>query len=167
MFGAYAGCRLSDAVKMDWSAVNFDTNLLRYRQQKTKKLVEMPLHKVLLRQLEKMAGDTVGRITPKLAVQSVPGRSGLSRQFLDIVKAAGVDMDVREVDKTDKAKSRHFTGKSFHSLRSSFVSAMANAGVAPEIRQKLSGHTTEDAHQRYTKLEMDPLRKAINSIPSK
>jgi integrase len=167
MFGAYAGCRLSDAVKMDWSAVNFDTNLLRYRQQKTKKLVEMPLHKVLLWQLKKMAGDTAGRITPRLAVQSVPGRSGLSRQFLDIVKEAGVDTDIREVDKTHKAKRRHFTGKSFHSLRSSFVSAMANAGVAPEIRQKLSGHTTEDAHQRYTKLEMDPLRKAIDSIPSK
>ena len=44
---------------------------------------------------------------------------------------------------------------------------MANAGVAPEIRQKLSGHTTEDAHQRYTELEMDQLRKAIKSIPSK
>ena len=51
--------------------------------------------------------------------------------------------------------------------RSSFVPAMANAGVAPEIRQKLSGHTTEDAHQRYTELEMDQLRKAIESIPSK
>jgi integrase len=167
MFGAYAGCRLSDAVQMDWAAVDFEAKLLRYRQRKTKRSVELPIHKVLLKQLEKMAGDSAGLITPGLAKQNVSGKSGLSRQFLQIARAAGVDVDVRAADRGAKSKSRSFTGKSFHSLRSSFVSAMANAGVAPEIRQKLSGHTTAEAHQRYTKLELDPLRKAINAIPAK
>jgi integrase len=167
MFGAYAGCRLSDAVQMDWAAVDFEAKLLRYRQRKTKRAVELPIHKVLLKQLEKMAGDSAGLITPGLAEQNVSGKSGLSRQFLQIARAAGVDVDVRAADREAKSKSRSFTGKSFHSLRSSFVSAMANAGVAPEIRQKLSGHTTAEAHQRYTKLELDPLRKAINAIPAK
>ena len=167
MFGAYAGCRLSDAVQMDWAAVDFSAKLLRYRQRKTKRVVELPLHKVLLKQLEKMAGDSGGLITPALARQGVSGKSGLSRQFLQIARAAGVDCDVRSADRKTRTKTRSFTGKSFHSLRSSFVSAMANAGVAPEIRQKLSGHTTAEAHQRYTKLELDPLRKAINAIPAK
>jgi integrase len=167
MFGAYAGCRLSDAVQMDWAAVDFEAKLLRYRQRKTKRSVELPIHKVLLKQLEKMAGDSAGLITPGLAKQNVSGKSGLSRQFLQIARAAGVDVDVRAVQREQNSKRRSFTGKSFHSLRSSFVSAMANAGVAPEIRQKLSGHTTAEAHQRYTKLELDPLRKAINSIPER
>ena len=167
MFGAYAGCRLSDAVQMDWAAVDFEAKLLRYRQRKTKRTVEIPIHKVLLKQLEKMAGDAAGFITPKLAGQGVSGKSGLSRQFLQIARSAGVDLDVRAVERKGDSKRRSFTGKSFHSLRSSFVSAMANAGVAPEIRQKLSGHTTAEAHQLYTKLELDPLRKAINAIPGK
>jgi integrase len=167
MFGAYAGCRLSDAVQMGWGALDFTEKLLRYRQQKTKRVVELPIHKVLLRQLEKMAGDSTGLITPGLAKQNVSGKSGLSRQFLQIVRSAGVDLDIRAANKQRGSKRRSFTGKSFHSLRSSFVSAMANAGVAPEIRQKLSGHTTAEAHQRYTKLELNPLRKAINTIPAR
>jgi hypothetical protein len=40
-------------------------------------------------------------------------------------------------------------------------------GWLRKIRQKLSGHTTAEAHQRYTKLELHPLRKAINTIPAR
>lgn len=43
MFGAYAGCRLSDAVQMDWAAVDFEAKLLRYRQRKTKRTVGLPI----------------------------------------------------------------------------------------------------------------------------
>jgi hypothetical protein len=40
-------------------------------------------------------------------------------------------------------------------------------GWLRKIRQKLSGHTTAEAHQPYTKLELHPLRKAINTIPAR
>ncbi len=54
---------------------------------------------------------------------------------------------------------------SFHSLRHSFVSALANAGVAPELRQKLSGHADEKTHARYTHHEIEILRAAVAKMP--
>jgi site-specific recombinase XerD len=46
-------------------------------------------------------------------------------------------------------KGRKQSSLSFHSLRHSFVSALANAGVAPDLRQKLAGHSELKSHARY------------------
>jgi integrase len=54
---------------------------------------------------------------------------------------------------------------SFHSLRHSFNSAMANAGVSQEIRQKLTGHASAEMNTRYTHHELGPLRAAISTLP--
>jgi len=56
--------------------------------------------------------------------------------------------------------------KGFHSLRHSFVSALANAGVHADIRQKLAGHSDERVHQNYTHHEIETLRGAVGKIPS-
>jgi site-specific recombinase XerD len=55
---------------------------------------------------------------------------------------------------------------SFHSLRHSFNSAMANAGVSVEIRQKLIGHSSAQMNAQYTHHELEPLRAAVALIPS-
>ena len=43
-------------------------------------------------------------------------------------------------------------------------SAMANADVPPEIRQKLTGHASEDMNKQYTHLELETVRRAVDSI---
>jgi len=45
-------------------------------------------------------------------------------------------------------------------------SELANAGVAQEIRQLFTGHTSAGMNKRYTHLELAPLRAAIATIPS-
>jgi integrase len=55
---------------------------------------------------------------------------------------------------------------SFHSLRHSFNSAMANAGVSQEIRQKLTGHASAEVNKLYTHHELEPLRAAIATLPA-
>jgi hypothetical protein len=55
---------------------------------------------------------------------------------------------------------------SFHSLRHSFNSAMANAGVSQEIRQKLTGHASAEMNKIYTHHELEPLRAAIATLPA-
>jgi hypothetical protein len=42
---------------------------------------------------------------------------------------------------------------------------MANAGVASEIRQKLTGHASAQMNAQYTHHEMDELRAAVAVIP--
>ena len=51
------------------------------------------------------------------------------------------------------------------SIRHSFTSALANAGVSPELRMKLTGHKSAEIHRGYTHLEMDTLKEAIKKLP--
>jgi site-specific recombinase XerD len=67
---------------------------------------------------------------------------------------------------TQHANGRALSSLSFHSLRHSFNSAMANAGVSQEIRQKLTGHSNADTNKIYTHHELAPLRSAIAALPN-
>jgi site-specific recombinase XerD len=53
---------------------------------------------------------------------------------------------------------------SFHSLRHSFNSAMANAGVSPEVRKLLTGHASTEMNKVYTHVELETVRRAVESI---
>ena len=55
--------------------------------------------------------------------------------------------------------------RTFHALRHSFTSALANAGVAPELRMKLTGHKSEAVHAGYTHHELETLRAAVGKLP--
>jgi integrase len=44
------------------------------------------------------------------------------------------------------AKGLSFSLRSFHSLRHSFISTLANSGVSSELRRRLSGHASEEMH---------------------
>ena len=159
LLGFFCGMRLGDAVLLEWEAVDFERGVISYKASKTRRTMEIPLHPKLLKHLERIAGDKGGKVSPKLAAVRVPGRSGLSLQFLDIVKTSGLDSGQKE-----STSGRKFSSLSFHSLRHGFVSAMANQGVAPELRQKLAGHRSKDVHSKYTHLEMETLRQAVGKI---
>ena len=60
---------------------------------------------------------------------------------------------------------RQFAKLSFHSLRHSFNSALANAGVAQETRMKLTGHSSIAVNGDYTHLELPKLRAAVGTLP--
>jgi integrase len=64
------------------------------------------------------------------------------------------------------AKGRRNMTKSFHSLRNSFNSALANADVARETRQVLTGHASERMNEIYTHRKVELLRAAVGVVPS-
>jgi site-specific recombinase XerD len=96
---------------------------------------------------------------PVLAILESGGKRGLSRQFHQLMNEAGVDR--REV--TNSA-GRSFAKRSFHSLRHTFVSDLANSGSSPEIRRRLTGHKTASVHDLYTHFERETLRAAVQAI---
>ena len=165
--GYYIGARLGDAVSLTWEDIDFERGVIRYCQQKTKKRIECPLHPDLKQHL--LANVSIkdrnpkASITPALAIKKIGGRNGLSREFKQIMFKAKID-DGR-IEGTGK-KSRAFSTLSFHALRHTSVSAMANAGVSAEIRMKVSGHTSESSHKTYTHLELETLKNAISKLPS-
>ena len=60
---------------------------------------------------------------------------------------------------------RKFSKRTFHSLRHSFNSALANAGVSEEVRMKLTGHSSKAMNARYTHLDVGRLKNAMTTLP--
>ena len=55
--------------------------------------------------------------------------------------------------------------RSFHSLRHSFNSFLANSGVSQDTRKKYTGHSTNSANNRYTHEDVEAIREELQSLP--
>lgn len=73
---------------------------------------------------------------------------------------AGIDRQ-----QVQSSKNRKFSGVSFHSMRHSFASALANARISADVRMKLTGHKSLGIHQGYTHMELKGLREAVDALP--
>ena len=161
LLGYYTGARLSDVANMRWEALDWRNKVIRFTPRKTKRQVAIPLHRDLERELLKRPGIGKAVMFQALAGKDTGGRHGLSGRFAALIEKAGI-----EPKRTEASGGRRLSDLSFHSLRHSFNSAMANAGIAQEIRQKLTGHTSAETNKVYTHHELEPLRAAIAAIPS-
>jgi integrase len=162
--GFYLGARLSDVINLSWENVDLTDGIITYEQRKTSKSVAAPIHPDLKDHLLKLAGDNPrAPLCPTLQKRSVGGRSGLSISFTNIMRDAGIGQ--QQVEGKGK-QGRKFSKLSFHSLRHTFASALANANIPAEVRQKLTGHADAATHQKYTHLELKPLQAAIATLPS-
>ena len=130
LIGYFVGARLRDCVQMKWENVRPREGVIVYEQKKTGKKVIVPMHFHVINHLNHLAKfGTEGFLCPKLAAKGPGGKHGLSESFKRIVVKAGLDPMIVEGKGT-----RKFTKRTFHSLRHSFNSALANAGVAEEVR---------------------------------
>ena len=161
ILGYFIGARLCDCVQMKWENVFPEEGFISYQQQKTGKKVTVPMHFHVIEHLKYMATfGTTGFLCPKLAAKGSGGKHGLSEGFNRIVIKAGLDpMTVQGKGK------RKFSRRTFQSLRHSFNSAMANAGVSDEIRMKLTGHASKKMNERYTHLQLATLKNAVTAMP--
>jgi integrase len=73
---------------------------------------------------------------------------------------AKVGIDDEKIRERNGAAGRSVSALSFHSLRHSFNSALANAGVSQELRQKLTGHASADMNTVYTHHDLEAVRTA-------
>jgi integrase len=160
----YTGARLRDCCRMTWESVDLVKGTLTFTQGKTGKPVIAPIHPSLEAHLSKLAScdKAEKHLMPGMADKATGGNNGLSTAFKRIMRKAGVDSQPVERDEGVRTLSR----RTFHALRHSFTSALANAGVAPELRMKLTGHKTEAIHAGYTHHELETLRAAITKLPS-
>jgi integrase len=163
--GFFTGARLKDVCNLKWSNVDLEKRLITFRAGKTGQLITVALHPQLEEHLSslKSSDDPKSVLFPSLAGKSGGGKSGLSMAFKRIMEKAQVDAGVARV--RSGAKGRSFSLRSFHSLRHSFISALANSGVPSELRRKLSGHASEEMHSIYTHHELETIRQAVSVIP--
>lgn len=165
-FGFYTGQRLSDIANLRWENIELAASFphLRLTQRKTRRTVVVPLAPTLSAWLlaQPASDDPRTFLFPSLAGRGTGGDGGLSTRFSAIMGKAGFAEDLAR----GAEGGRKLAARSFHSLRHTFTSIMANEGVAEEIRQKLTGHASAEVHRSYTHHELGTLRKAVDVLPA-
>ena len=171
----FTGMRLGDCVNLIWRDVDLANRVIEFIPRKTAgrgragskpKQLTVPLHGELeaaLSKLEGADGSPKAFVFPSLAGKTSAGRSGLSMAFSRTMERANVDAGVRR-EKQGEA-GRTVRARTFHALRHSFVSALANAGVSIEHRKLMAGHAKDDMTERYSHLSVDTLRKSVDRLP--
>lgn len=165
-FGFYTGQRLSDIAALRWENIELAATYphLKLKQGKTGRHVAVPLVPDLTAYLLTLpaSDDPQAFLFPALAGKGTGGDYGLSARFAGIMEKAGFAADLaRGAD-----GGRKLAALSFHNLRHTFNSIMANEGVATDVRQKLTGHASEEVHRRYTHHDLSTLHKAVAVLPS-
>lgn len=167
LVGYFVGTHIKDTSSLTWGKVDLTGQEIEYKRTKNGRPVKAPIHSELLNWLlsRPVPDDPNAPVFPSLYGVSVASSIGLCAQFAAIVKEAGVVGEVLEPTlEGGKGRKRHSIG--FGSLRHSFNSAMANAGIPQEIRKKLTGQSTNSANDIYTHFELETLKGAVNTVPS-
>jgi site-specific recombinase XerD len=160
----YTGSRLHDAANLRWRNVDLvgEIKTIRFEQSKTDYEVVTAIHPALedyLLSLPTAASDEAF-LFPSLAGRVT---SPLSKEFRALMQRARIEQRVIRERATKSGRS--VSALSFHSLRHSFNSILANQGVAEELRMMLTGHSSKLVHKIYTHHELGRLQSAINVLP--
>lgn len=155
MIGLYTGLRLKDCRMLEWSEIDFTTGEIVRIPAKTRRhgiRVRIPIHPRLLEVLKALP-RTDRFVAPWRAAHDTNNRlQDGDCGFNEILRRAGV---TAEDDGRDLI--------SFHCFRHTFISRLAEAGVAPDVRMALVGHTSADTHAIYTHAD-GAAREAVMAI---
>lgn len=166
--GFYGAPRIGDCARLTWGNVNLSRKTLSFMPAKTerkRKRLEVPLHPRLVAWLEiRTAGNDDTPLFPTLHACHVGGGHGLSSQFIKIMETAKIDRGTKRQGTKGEQRAQH--ARSFHSLRHSLTSTLANADVSEEIRRRITGHESAEVHAKYTHHERETLARAVEKMPS-
>ena len=168
--GLYTGLRLGDCCRLAWANVDLARQTIQVVPEKTRRHahgrpVTIPIHPRLLAELEARAADASRRgqdyVNPAVAELYLNRNWELDDRLRRIFRRANIAMNVRMA-----GRSRRSVVASFHSLRHTFVSLSANAGVPLAAVQAIVGHTSTAMTRHYYHENEDALRRAVEAIPA-
>lgn len=167
MTGLYTGLRLGDCCRLSWESVNLERKVIQVVPEKTKKHakgrpVTIPIHQALMEELA-LAPAADGRssyVNPMIAELYLKHRWRLADGLRRIFMNANISMSMRL-----EGRPRKSVIASFHSLRHTFVSLSANAGVPLPVVQSIVGHCSTSMTRHYYHENEEVLRRAVDAIP--
>ena len=165
LIGIYTGLRLGDCCRLDWSSINVASGVIQLIPQKTRrhahgKPVTIPIHPALGAALASKLAST-GPVLPMLADLYGRARTRVSEHLTRIFRGANIVTSVRI-----EGRTRRTPEATFHSLRHTFVSFAANAGVPLHIVQSIVGHESTAMTRHYYHENIDALKSAVAAIPT-
>jgi integrase len=153
LLAAHTGIRMKDCSNLRKS--NIVDGSIIIKPSKTKRLgkvISVPVTTALAAWIEAQPQNV---LFPTL---NTTNKSTLSEGFKALMKKAGVSA-------TETLPTGDIRTRSFHSLRHSANSWMANAGVDVGTRQEILGHSSAAQNLEYTTLNPETRRKAMTLLP--
>ena len=168
--GMYTGQRMKDCVLLRWSKINLEMRRIWVKQFKTGKEVTIPIAPPLLEVLQvalawkKSDADYVCpnvavRYNKTNAVGKNVGNNLVNIDMLRVIKWIGLEPSV-----TVPGRDKKVTVYGFHSLRHSFASYCAEAGVPQATVISILGADSEVITRYYTHVGDDAQRQAIAAV---
>ena len=157
--GENTGLRLGDCALLKWGNIYFDDGFIRTKTIKTGAEVSIPLLKALRSELEnhpKKDSSPTAYIMPQMAEIYINKESSLSSMMSELFSKA----NIRETVKVNN-HSKKRSCKSFHSLRTTFVTKCAEADISLEIVKTIVGHSSITMTNHYTKIREKAIREAF------
>ena len=195
LIGIYTGLRLGDCCRLDWSQISIAQGVIQLVPRKTRRhhqrLVTIPIHPALGRALISGEAESFplqdkdgslhseaegipvglrllhtqslhsGPVLPMIAEMYARSRWQVSHELSRIFRAANITTSVRL-----EGRHRKTPEATFHSLRHTFVSFAANAGVPLHIVQSIVGHESTAMTRHYYHENIDALKSAVAAIPT-
>ena len=179
LIGIYTGLRLGDCCNLDWSSVNLAQGVIQLIPAKTKRHangrpVTIPIHPALGQALLDTQSPIpnpqspipspqflTGPVMPMIAEMYGRARWQVSHELSRIFKAAHIVTSVRI-----EGRRKMTPEATFHSLRHTFVSFAANAGVPLHIVQSIVGHESTAMTRHYYHENINALKSAVAAIPT-
>ena len=164
LIGIYTGLRLGDCCRLDWSQISVAQGVIQLVPVKTKRhhqrMVTIPIHPALGQALAgKLA--SAGPVLPIVAELYGRSRWQVNHELSRIFKHANITTSVRI-----EGRNRRTPEATFHSLRHTFVSFAANAGVPLHVVQSIVGHESTAMTRHYYHENIDALKSAVAAIPT-
>jgi len=166
--GMYTGQRLKDCVLMQWQNVDLEHGRIFVKQFKTGKEVSIPiappLREVLRSALERRVDAYVN---PNVAQRykhtdkrgKCIGDGLVNIDVMRVIRWIGVETSVAV-----EGRKKKTTVLGFHSLRHSFASFCAEAGVPKAVVVSILGANSDIVDQFYTHVGEDAQRAAIDAV---
>ncbi len=166
--GMFTGQRLKDCVLLQWQNVDMDHKRIYVKQFKTGKEVTIPMAEELFQVLtEALEWREDQYVCPKSAARyNKQNREGknvgnnlVNIDVLRVIRWIGLEPSI-----SVPGRNKKMTVYGFHSLRHSFASFCAEAGVPKAVLLSILGTDSDIADKYYTHVGEDAQQLAINAI---
>ncbi|MEA4862393.1 MAG: tyrosine-type recombinase/integrase [Victivallaceae bacterium] len=166
--GAFTGQRLKDCVLLNWNSVDLQKRKIWVRQFKTGKAVTIPiaeqLYAVLLQALKWKIDNYVCPQSARRYKQADrngknTGSNLVGIDVLRVIRWIGLEPSVKV-----EGRKKKVTVYGFHSLRHSFASHCAEAGVPKAVLLSILGTDSDIADKYYTHIGEDAQLRAIQAV---
>ncbi len=166
--GMYTGQRLKDCVLLQWNSIDLERRRIWVKQFKTGKEVTIPMADRLWQILvEAKAWQSDSYVCPKMAARynrldtngKNTGNNLVNLDVLRVIRWIGVEPSVPV-----SGRRRKVTQYGFHSLRHTFASHCAEAGVPKAVLLSILGTDSDIADKYYTHIGEEAQIKAIEAV---